>query len=310
MAIRENRRRGLKMKIRSVTAITVLLYTALLAAAAFPVVAQETPSSVKSSGEHVKGYDDWNFSVGLNGWLPSFQGDITGRGKTAQLDVTLDDVLDFLFSGKVAFTIDGRFEVSKGPWGFYADVEYVKLNDSLSGQRQIDIPIFNPPGFTIRGNADVIAEYSTGEAALSYDVYASPCLVANMPELIVEVLAGARYQYLRTKVDLEIQGPRQTRTLEADKSKNWVDPFVGGRVLWRPGTSWITSLETDFGGFTVSSDFTFNIRAEAVYRINKWFFANAGYRALYTDYETGSGNDRFAYDMWVHGPFFGVGVEF
>ncbi|NLI33482.1 MAG: hypothetical protein GX422_12020 [Deltaproteobacteria bacterium] len=137
-----------------------------------------------------------------------------------------------------------------------------------------------------------------------------PAWVANMPEVIVEVLGGARYQYLRTKVDLEVVGPDRVRTFEADKSRTWVDPFFGGRMVWRPGTNWITSLQTDLGGFTVSSDFTFNARVEAAYRINKWLFVNAGYRALYTDYETGSGDEKFAYNMWVHGPFFGVGVEF
>ena len=90
-----------------------------------------------------------------------------------------------------------------------------------------------------------------------------PAWVANMPEVIVEVLGGARYQYLRTKVDLEVVGPDRVRTFEADKSRTWVDPFFGGRMVWRPGTNWITSLQTDLGGFTVSSDFTFNARVEA-----------------------------------------------
>lgn len=305
------------MKIARVTTITALLCVGVLAGTGVSVVAQEltvevqeTPNPAKSSGEYVKGYDDWNFSLSLAGWLTSFQGDVSARGKSSSINVDLGDVLDLLFNGKIDFTMDGRFEVGKGPWGFYTELEYAKLSGSGSSQKDIDIPIFNPPGFTIQGNADATAEYFVGEAALSYDIYASPSLVANMPDLIAEVLAGARYQYIRTKVDLEIQRPLRTSTLEADKSKDWVDPFIGGRVLWRPGTHWITSLQTDFGGFTVASDFTLNIRAEAVYRMNKWFFANAGYRALYTDYETGSGNDRFAYNVWVHGPFFGVGVEF
>jgi hypothetical protein len=299
------------MKAPKVTAIMVLFCIGLLATAVFPVVAQVAPGSARSSGEQVKGYDDWHFYVNLSGWLSSFQGDVTARGNnTSQVDVTLDDVLTLLFHGKIDFTIDGRFEVSKGPWGLYTDLEYVRLSDSREGQKHIDIPVFRPPGFTIQGNVGVISVYSVGEAALTYDVYASPCLVANMPELIAEVLAGARYQYIRTKVDLELAGPFRDRSFEADKSESWVDPFVGGRITWRPGESWITSLETDVGGFTFSSDFTFNIRAEAAYRINEWFFVNAGYRALYTDYETGSGVERFAYNLWVHGPFFGVGAEF
>ncbi len=298
------------MKVLRVTAMAALISAGLVVAVVLPVAAQMAPGSDKVSGERVKGYGDWHFTIGLAGWLSSFQGDTTALGKTSQIDVALDNVLTLLFHGKIDFTMDGRFEVSKGPWGFYADVEYVRLSDSGEVQKDITIPIFDPPEFTIRGKADVLTEYSMGEAALSYDVYASPCLVANMPELILEVLGGARYQYIRTKVDLELVGPERFRTFDADKSKTWVDPFFGGRAVWRPGKDWITSLQTDFGGFTVSSDFTFHVRAESAYMINRWLFVNAGYRALYTDYETGSGIDKFAYNMWVHGPFFGVGVNF
>jgi hypothetical protein len=297
------------MRVLKVTAIMALLCMGLLATTVLPAVAQEAPGPGKS-GEHVKGYNDWHFSVNLTGWLTSFQGDVGALGNTSQVDVNLSDVLTLLFHGKIDFTMDGRFEVSKGPWGLYADLEYAKLSDSGEAQKDIKIPIFNPPEFTITGKAKATAVYSVGEAALTYDVYASPCLVANMPELIAEVLGGARYQYIRTKVNLDLSGPLRDRSFEADKSKGWVDPFVGGRISWRPGVDWLTSLETDFGGFTVSSDFTYNIRAEAAYRINKWLFVNAGYRALFTDYETGSGDEKFAYNMWVHGPFFGVGVEF
>jgi hypothetical protein len=257
-ATKEQRKRELKMKSLKVTPIAAALCIGLLATMTFPVVAQEAPSPAKSSGEHVKGYDDWHFSVNLAGWLSSFQGDVTARGNTSPVNVDLGDVLTLLFHGKIDFTMDGRFEVSKGPWGFYADLEYVRLSGSGEDQKTIRIPILNPPEFTLQGKANVLAVYSMGEAALTYDVYASPCLVANMPELVVEVLSGARYQYLRTKVDLEVVGPLRVRTFNADKSKSWVDPFVGGRMSWRPGESWLTSLQTDFGGFTVSSDFTFN----------------------------------------------------
>jgi hypothetical protein len=35
----------------------------------------------------------------------------------------------------------------------------------------------------------------------------------------------------------------------------------------------------------------------------------AGYRGLYTDYETGSGSDRFSYDATVHGPLLGIDIR-
>jgi hypothetical protein len=260
-------------------------------------------------GKHIKGYNDWRFNVNLYSWLYGLQGDVTGKGRTQSVDITLDDTLHLL--DEITMVFMGRFEISKGPCGLYFDGTFLKLEDSGAGERQIKVPILIQPTFTINGKVDVTAETSFNEGAFSYDVYTSPCMVGNMPELTLEVLGGARYTYLRSKVHLEIQGPLgNTRTLDADNSRDWVDPIVGGRLLWRPTQKWLMSLRTDVGGFGLGSDITFNINAEVAYRIYKGIYANAGYRALYMDYETGSGNDKFAFDMWIHGPWMGLGVEF
>ncbi len=313
------------MRTPEVTAITALLCIGLLAATVSPVVAQEAPGPNNSektavpvaareapkpekSAEHVKGYDDWHFFYNLGGWAPAFQGNVTARGKTSPVKVTLIDDLKMI--DDIKLDIGGRFEVDKGPWGFFVDGFYVSESQSLSGQKHVKIPILDPPEFTVQGRGVVSGAYSVGEAALSYDVYASPCLVANMPELTVGALAGAHETYFRTSVNLQATALGVTKLLESDKTAGWVDPFVGWRVLWRPGEKWLTTLRTEFGGFTVGSNFMFNISMEAAYRINKCLFVNCGLSALYTDYETGSGIDRFAYNMWNYGPFLGVGVEF
>ncbi len=295
------------MRILQVTAITALICIGLLAATVLPVGAQEAPVP-DNSGEHVKGYDDWHFSFELGEWLPAFSGSVTSKGKSSPVDLTLIDELSLL--NTLVFVLGGRVEVSKGPWGFFIDGFYIKANQSASNEKDIQIPILDPPSFTLRGNADITGVYSVGETALSYDVYASHCLVANMPELTVAVLGGARDTYLRSIVDLEISALGRSKTFASDKSTDWVDPFVGGRVLWRPGEKWSTSLKTEFGGFTVNSDFLFNMDLEAKYKINKWYYADFGYSVLYTDYETGIGNNRYAYNIWNYGPFVGVGVEF
>jgi hypothetical protein len=317
---------GVKMRTLEITAITALLCIGLLATTVFPVVAQEPPGPDNKSGEtvfpvvaqeaprpdnpgeHVKGYDDWHFIFNLGEWAPAFQGSVTANGKTAPVKVTLIDEVKML--DDIKFAIGGRFEVSKGPWGLLVDGFYVSESQSVSAQKHLKIPILDPPEFTIQGSGIVNGAYSVGEAALSYDVYASPCLVANMPELTVAVLGGARDTYFRTTVNLEATALGVTRFFESDKTAGWVDPFVGWRVLWRPAEKWLASISTEYGGFTVGSEFMFNISLEAAYKINKCLFVNFGLSALYTDYETGSGNDKFAYNMWNYGPFIGVGLEF
>ncbi len=211
------------MRIHEVTAITALFCIGLLATTVFPAAAQETTGPDKSgktmypvaaqeapgsdkSGEHVKGYDDWRYSFGLGGWLPAFQGNVTAKGRTSDVKVTLIDDLQSL--GDVNSAIGWRLGVNKGPWGLLFDGFYVRESESVSGQKRIKIPILDPPDFTIQGSGDVTGIYAVGEAALSYDVYASPCLVANMPELTVAALGGARDTYLRTILGLSVTGPR------------------------------------------------------------------------------------------------------
>lgn len=71
-----------------------------------------------------------------------------------------------------------------------------------------------------------------------------------------------------------------------------------------------TKIEKEAGlGF--SSDFSWNIVSVIAYEL-PWYRITPiiGYRALYDDYSDGSGNDRFAYNAWLHGPVLGVAFRF
>ena len=143
-------------------------------------------------------------------------------------------------------------------------------------------------------------------AALSYDVYRSAKLVGKKPELTLEATAGARYTYLRSRVEFVGTGPLIGVQGTIDKSKNWIDPIVGGRALWNPHKSWQVNFEADIGGFGAGSDFSSNLNAGIFYRITDWLLLWGGYRALYTDYDK---ND-FKFNAWIHGPYLGLGFEF
>jgi hypothetical protein len=242
------------------------------------------------------------------GWLFGLQGDVTARGRSAPVDITVDDTLKLIDEIELMFV--GRLEVSKGPWGFLFDGVFVQMQDEAERRRDIQIPILVRPTIPLRGSISVISEISIAEAALSYDVYTSSHLVDNMPDLILEALAGARYTFLQTKVQASLQGPRRILTLDGEATQDWVDPLVGGHVQWRPAANWILGFRTDVGGFTLNSDVALQFNAEVTYRLNRWWLINGGYRALYTDYETGSGRDKFAYNVWMHGPWLGVVLEF
>ncbi len=43
-----------------------------------------------------------------------------------------------------------------------------------------------------------------------------------------------------------------------DVSKNWIDPLIGGRYLWRFADGWNIIARGDIGGFGVGSDFSWH----------------------------------------------------
>jgi hypothetical protein len=66
----------------------------------------------------------------------------------------------------------------------------------------------------------------------------------------------------------------------------------------------------DIGGFSVGSKFSWNASGYLGYSVSQMMSLWAGYRALGVDYESGSGNSKFVYDMLFRGPVLGVSFLF
>jgi len=103
---------------------------------------------------------------------------------------------------------------------------------------------------------------------------------------------------------LESSGPAPTQK----GSQDWVDPIVGLRWFWHFTDKWELWLEGDIGGFGVGSDFTWNAVGMIYYQPWKHVGFLGGYRALYQDYEDGSGSEKFAFDATMHGPLLGLNI--
>ena len=111
-----------------------------------------------------------------------------------------------------------------------------------------------------------------------------------------DMLGGVRYTKLEP--DITIGSPPPLISI----SEDWVDPIVGFRYFYDFGNKWMLSLRGDIGGFGVGSDFTWNVAALVHFQPWKYAAILAGYRALDQDYESGSGLNRFKYDMRLSGP--------
>ncbi len=267
----------------------------------------QSPGQGASHGDSRGGYDDWNVMLEFHNWLTAISGDVTSGGNRTSIDISFRDTLHLL--DELQFGIMAHGEVKKGPFGLLLDGMYMRMEDRGGGV--FAVPVFVPSfGQTVpipvQVRAEVLAEAAITEGALAYDIWASSNWRGGWPTMRVEALAGARYTYLRTKIDAAFTSALGNVRVESDGHEDWVDPFVGGRFSWHPADRCLLSLRTDFGGFTAGADFAWNVNLAVAYKLTNWLTVDGGYRALYTDLDKGD----FKYRLWWHGPWMGLGVRF
>jgi hypothetical protein len=214
--------------------------------------------------------NDWNTDLSMYMIGASMKGDVTVRGRTAELDVGFSEILENLQLGGM-----GRMRVDNGQWSVALDLIYMGLGAS----REV-----------VRGDVDQWMVEPTVGYRLS-------------PKF--EVLAGVRYN----RIDAAIQflGPMETRlTAEED----WWDPIVGGRLRLQVSEKWSFEPRFDIGGFGVGSDFSWQIDPVVNWRVSRRASLQASYRFLQNDYSTGSGASQFRYDVLTSGPQLGLTFHF
>jgi hypothetical protein len=272
-----------------------------------PGTAQEV-SKTAGGVSTEKNYNDWHFLFYLPGWLAGMKGDVAARGTEADVDVSVwQSIKNLQYLESMAL---GHFEVKKGRWGFLLEGIYMKLGEDVDAATEIKLPILVPVEIPVSGRIETISEMSFDEGAVLYDLYRSSSSIGNRAVLTVEALGGARYTYLRTKIEATIVGPLGAQRRTVQGRRDWVDPILGGRLSWNLSDSWTLGFRADIGGFGLSSDITLNVDTMLKYRINKWLNFYGGFRALYMDHEEGSDSSKFKYDVWAYGPWMGLGVEF
>jgi hypothetical protein len=287
--------------------IRILFFIAVVAFLAGMVTSERSWAQGIEKSTPANGEDGWRILIAPYIWLTAIQGHAEGkRGNKVDINVDLGDAIGLI--DNIKFIIMGRIEIEKGRWGFIYDGAYLKLGSSGENLsiRDTRFPILVPPAVPVQGNVEMTTELSIMQAALSYDVYRSTKFVGKKPELTIEAMAGARYTYLRSRVEFAAAGPLIGVQKTIDGSKNWIDPIVGGRLLWNLHKSWQVNLEADIGGFGAGSDFSSNLNLGVFYRITDWLLLWGGYRGLYTNYD----KNHFKFDAWIHGPYLGLGFEF
>ena len=254
-------------------AIALLVLLALFS----PVAIAEDASKINTDAKSdISASKDWEFSLApMYLWAVSIDGDQTVKGNKVDLDVSFSDIWDNL-NGALTFHFEG---VHKQRWGFLTDLNYIVLNPEEStpaGDIEIDFTeiLFELAGF-----------YRITRGAHAFDG-----------------LGGLRYSSM--DVDLDLPGPLP----DVDQRKDWVDPYIGLRWQWKFAEKWGTNLRGDIGGFGIGSDFTWNLVGMVDFKPWEHVSLFGGYRALYQDYSTGSGDKKFAFDATMQGPILGLNI--
>jgi hypothetical protein len=183
----------------------------------------------------------WTFEVApLYAWLPALDGDITVRGQTAAVDVSVGEFVESLFDN-FKFTASGRFEARRRDLILTLDVLYLSLEND--GETPLGVPVdveFSQLLLEFGGGFH-LGTWRLGRRA--------------HPALSLEVLGGGRYVNLDTELGIAGAGPSGL-PLDVDKTVDWLEPFVGGRVRFTLSQKLALVVRGDVGGFGLGSDLT------------------------------------------------------
>jgi hypothetical protein len=121
----------------------------------------------------------------------------------------------------------------------------------------------------------------------------------------VDLTFGARWNVLSGR--LGFKGPL---AITVEDTKQCVDPTVGLQIHQPLGGRWHFGLVADIGGFGAASKFAWQVFPTVGINVGKKARVGFGYRALGMDYETGSGDTLFRYDVITSGPVIGMAFNF
>lgn len=246
-----------------------------------------SPSGSSSSASTALEADGkpWKFVLAPYLWIPAVHGQVGSGPVTGTISATVGDTWNALWDN-FKFAACLHLEATKDRWTVFADLLYMDLGNSVE-------------------NLPVSVDYKQGiyELGGGYAVYAGALPGATSDSTVrvrLEPIAGVRVWTL----DATVTDPRGSR----GPNEAWVDGFAGVRGELQFNETFSLSGRVDAG--TGMSNFTWNALAIFNISFNKNIGIFAGWRWISDDYQTGSGMDRFEFDMMLNGPFAGVKITF
>ncbi len=263
----------------------------------------------------------WQVSFTPYLWLPWMTGDVMIKGRAANVNIDPSQLINALNWPDIVPAWMSHIEARRGPLSLFNDVVWTDVEGGDGFSRK-----FNGRFVTATFGAHVAANYSLAivEAGGAYTLWSqggrgSPGSTA------FDVLAGARWWHQEVDISADLtttvalSGPagltfRGSRAIAKSGGIDWVDPFVGARVLHQMGPGQAIEIRGDVGGFGAGSQFswqaiaTYNSPLGAIHHIPVDGYN--GFRALSADFTQGSGQSRFEWNNVIYGPVKGATMTF
>lgn len=221
--------------------------------------------------------DNWDFNLApLYLWAISIDGDLGIRGRTAEASIDFQNVWNNL-EGVFTMRFNGIY---RKKYGFILDYNYLDLGTEKDSRKINTEVSFTSQIINLAGTYRLLDGAHT-----------------------LDGVAGIRYNNLDAGINLRNLG------INLGGDQDWVDPIVGLRYNYTISDQWSLLLYGDIGGFSVSSNFTWQGLGLISYQPWKNVALVAGYRAIGTDYENGSGNNKFVFDATIYGPILGFDIH-
>lgn len=238
-------------------------------------LAQDTKPATKS---------EWSFLVEPYMMFPSMNGSI-GLGDLP--DTTVDTGSNDIFGHlKMGFMLNA--EATNGKWTIGTDVLYMSLAQGAEPRNLIN-------------SGEITAKQIGWEVSGLYKV--TPWLDLGIGGILNSINSGVE---LNVK---EIIGGGSVNK-SGSMTETWFDPMLIARIKSKSGEKFIYQFRGEIGGFGIGSDLAWQMQGYAGYQFSKLFQITGGYRIISLDYETGTGQNRFMYNVDTSGPVVKFGFNF
>jgi hypothetical protein len=236
--------------------------------------------------------DQWRLSLIPAFWVPLAAHGTLGVGPVeAEVDLNASELIDGL-----KFVIEGGLALTNDDWSLLLYASYFNMG--------VDVPSRGP-----------LNDFE--QTAMDYQMTIVDCAVGKRigrgpigtGTWRADLLGGLRYW--DHKVELDQTDPVGFAPSIA-RSANWVDAFIGGRIVLDVNDNVALWFRGDVGGFSIgsSSDLTWTLAAMLELDLSDTWSLVVGYRYVDVDRSTGSGLGQFDFDYELHGPIIGATVRF